>query len=629
MASSTKIINVLKDDSFEEILGIFKITPAEEVIFVLPKSARAFKKEEHFASLQDESKSLNKAVSFLCSDAELNDLAKKYKFDVLLAHSPAPRKSKKQPSDLGSINVVNQIEDFYSEPIHEEDSILTTPAMNILEDSSGEDNFTPALAAISQNGRRLDDVFVPEDEHRHSVKVSGKTEKAVPVDVYKEGFGEYNLDNELSRDMKSVWGSSSVPLVAKVRSSKNLLSKILSPIGKLFSSQGSNLSKESRASLRPAHRTGLIVLSLVAVIILGAVIFISTGKAQVTIKPVSQPLDFRLAIFSSDSISSTSLERLSIPGQLFNIKKTVSQDFPATGHVDVAQKARGTITVYNELPVDQPLVTTTRFESSDKHIFRTLTSIVVPAAKTVGGKIVPSSRDVLLIADKAGKDYNIPAGKFTIPAFKEQGSTEKYEKVYGQSSSPMNGGTSGQSTVATEDDLNKAKEILAIQLASNIKDDLESQMDRLNILNANQVMIESPVSKGLKDSSAVTFTVSLSGSLKTIGFKDSDLITLVAQYVDSQKGMKTIPEKITINYDNPHWDEAKNGLSFNIHVTGPGYAKIDRQKISSDLLGKNDTEMRAYLGQISGVSSAQVSLSPFWVRSIPKDGNKVEIIIDY
>ena len=44
--ASTKIINVLKDDSFDEIIDLFKATPAEEVIFVLPKSAKAFNKPD-------------------------------------------------------------------------------------------------------------------------------------------------------------------------------------------------------------------------------------------------------------------------------------------------------------------------------------------------------------------------------------------------------------------------------------------------------------------------------------------------------------------------------------------------------------------------------------------------------
>ena len=65
--SSTKIINVLKDDSFQEILDLFKAAPAEEVIFVLPKRSKAFQKEDHFTALQSEAKNLSKTVSFLCS----------------------------------------------------------------------------------------------------------------------------------------------------------------------------------------------------------------------------------------------------------------------------------------------------------------------------------------------------------------------------------------------------------------------------------------------------------------------------------------------------------------------------------------------------------------------------------
>ena len=80
---ATKIINVLKDDRFEEILDILKGADASEIIFVLPKKARAFKSEAQFAALEEEIKNSGKSVAFLCSDPEINGLAKKYNFEVL------------------------------------------------------------------------------------------------------------------------------------------------------------------------------------------------------------------------------------------------------------------------------------------------------------------------------------------------------------------------------------------------------------------------------------------------------------------------------------------------------------------------------------------------------------------
>lgn len=596
--SSTKIINVLKDDSFQEILDLFKDTPAEEVIFVLPKSARAFKKEEHFSALRDQSRSLGKAVSFLCSNPEVNDFAKKYKFDILLAHSTAPRKkansSRPTTNEKGSISIVNQIEDFYAEPATSDDSISTVQTNEDVEDDLDIEDST--------DGRRLDDVFVPEVENKHNVKVSGGREKSVDIEVNQEDFDHEPIGYNVSQGLKSGWG-----FMPKLVSVKDRINR----------------------SRRPAHRIGLIVMSCMAVIVLGAVVFITTGKAEIVIKPNSQPLDFKLTVFASDNISEISLIGMSVPGQLFNIQKTVSQDFTATGHVDVAQKARGAITVYNELSVDQPLVVTTRFESADNHIFHTLTSIVVPAGKTVSGKFVPGSKEVQIIADKAGSEYNVPAGQFTIPAFKEQGATEKYQKVYGKSTAPILNGTSGQSTVVTETDLNTAKETLTTQLSASIQDELKAQIDGLKVINDNQILVGNPVSTSPADAKTSTFKVTLSGSLKTIGFRESDLNTLITQYVETQKDMIVIPEKLTLTYQDINWDESKKGLTFTVHVAGPSYTKVDQVKIIGDLLGKNSNDMKVYLGAISGISSANVSLSPFWVRSIPKNQDRVRIDVSY
>ena len=606
--SSTKIINVLKDDSFSEILDIFKATPADEVIFVLPKSAKAFKKEEHFANLRAEAKGLGKAVSFLSSSPELNEMAKKHKFDVLLARSPVPRKKS------NSINVVNQIEDFYAEPANTKESISIARA--VAEDELDLDETpTEEYIPVAASARRLDDVFVPDKDEAHEVKVSGKSEKAQPVMVHKN-----DVDAEPMEDIERVWNSQPEIKTAAAQSSwTNWLRK----------SPAKKSSARSVRPSRPTHRTGIIALACVAIVVLGVVVFITTGKAQVTIVPVSDPLDARLTVFASDTIPAINPTSEAIPGQVFNIQKSVSQDFPATGHVDVAQKARGSITVYNELSSTQQLIATTRFESADHHIFHTLTSVVVPAAKTTNGKLIPSSIQVQIIADKPGADYNVPVGLFTIPAFKEKGDTEKFAKVYGQTDAPIHSGTSGQAAVVTDADLATGKQALSTQLSKNIENELKAQVAGLKILDDSSVVINQPTSTNPADSGASTFTLNLSGSLKTVGFKESDLNTLIAQYVDTHNNQTILPEKLTLAYENVHWDDARGGLAFTVHVTGPAYEKVDKTKIASDLMGKNDTQIKDYLAGISAISSAHVSLSPFWVRSVPKSQDRITVDLSY
>ena len=83
--SSTKIINVLRTDGFDEILDIFSKASAEEVIFVLPKRGKAFNREEHFAILNNQAQQQGKTVSLLSANPDINSLGLKYGFQLLSA----------------------------------------------------------------------------------------------------------------------------------------------------------------------------------------------------------------------------------------------------------------------------------------------------------------------------------------------------------------------------------------------------------------------------------------------------------------------------------------------------------------------------------------------------------------
>ena len=91
---STKIINVLRDDTLKEILEVFRSTPAEEVIFVLPTKAKSLKDIASFSVLKEEAKNLEKKVSFLCSDQNLNNLATDHGFSILVAKESSSRPPK-------------------------------------------------------------------------------------------------------------------------------------------------------------------------------------------------------------------------------------------------------------------------------------------------------------------------------------------------------------------------------------------------------------------------------------------------------------------------------------------------------------------------------------------------------
>ena len=610
--ASTKIINVLKDDKFEEILDLFKNTAAKEVIFVLPKTSKAFKNEEHFIILDNEAKKSDKKISLLCSSPDTNKLAKKYKFDVLLA---------KSGDEKPLITAVNQ---FDSEKDDEEKEEDTEKSETEQEDKNQEDNDrAKSEEVLKPAGRMYDDndefQVMTVSKMRRSlegiVKQGGKPlkinppkERPVSLSVKKKPAHEYQSVD----DIKNVW--------------KDQNERIRVPSESIWT----GINNRTRKSLRNFPRKSLIGLGVISVVLLGTIIYISAGNAKIDIMPKKQPLDIQLKVSASDKFSFVDAGLNKIPGQLFSVEKNAAQTFQTTGEKEVAQKARGTITVFNEYgTTPQVLIATTRFQTPDGLIFRTLKSITVPGTKVENGKIIPGSISVEVVADKPGQSYNIPADKFGIPAFNERGNAGRYEKIYGKSDETMRGGAIGKAKVVTDTDFNAAKQTLSNQVTKDIQDSLKAQTSGLKVLNASAIKLKEPESTAKVDEAANEFMMAVSAAIKTVGFKEDDLKGLIRQYIDKTKNLTAIPEKLSTSYDNIILDETTGILTFTVNIKGNGYAKVDADKIKTDLAGKNETEIKSYFKEAAGVDTAKVVLSPFWVKRIPQDKERTKLQINY
>ena len=600
--ASTKIINVLKDDKFEEILDLFRNASAKEVIFVLPKTSRAFKNEEHFIILENEAGKLGKKVSLLCSSPDINKLAKKYQLDVLLAkndEAEVREKIKEDPEETEGQPAPKFSPAMYQEDNDRAKSEEVLRPVGRMYDENDEYQ----VVTISKTKRGLEGIV---KQGGIPLKIVTDRERPVALDVKKKPV--YQPIDEI----KNVW--------------KEQSERVRTPNESIWT----GINNRTKKSFRNFPRKSLVGLGVISVVLLGVIIYMSTGSAKIDITPKKQPLDIQLKVSSSDKFSSVDAGLNRIPGQLFNVEKNATQTFPTTGEKEVAQKARGKITVFNEYgTTPQVLIATTRFQTSDGLIFRTLKNIIVPGTKVENGKIIPGSISVEVIADKPGQSYNIPANKFSIPAFNERGDAGRYEKIYGRSDEAMKGGAIGKASVVTEIDFNTAKQTLSDQVTKDVGDSLKTQTSGLKVVNSSAIKLKEPESTAKIDEAADSFMMAVSGAIKTVGFKEDDLKGLIKQYVDKTQNLTAIPEKLTLSYDNIIFDENSNTLSFTVNIKGNGYAKIDSEKIKTDLSGKNEAGIKDYFKTAVGVDTVKVVLSPFWVKKIPQDKERTKLSIQY
>lgn len=361
----------------------------------------------------------------------------------------------------------------------------------------------------------------------------------------------------------------------------------------------------------------------IALVVLVMAIFSLRTSATLTYIPKSVAMNFTKDVYTAHKSAENQL--------LFSVIKLSGekgQAAPASGETKVSRKAQGTIVVYNQNTQSQKLVKTTRFQTTDGKVYRVGTDIVVPGQKTVDGKSVPGSLEVVVVADQPGETYNIPLSDFTLPGLKGD---PKFSTVYARSKTSMTGGFIGTEKAVSPADGAKAKESLEVVLRAELLNQANAQVPADYILFPNLVSI---VYEDLPQSNQTNSgaTINERGNFYGVMFKKKDLISFLAQ----KKAVADTGVPIDISdlssldlsfIVQPQGD-LLNAEQISFQVTGGVVAAfiVDEEALKQDLSGIKRNEEEVVLKKYPGIVSANAVLRPFWNNSFPTDASKIKIV---
>ncbi|PIQ92415.1 MAG: hypothetical protein COV69_02680 [Parcubacteria group bacterium CG11_big_fil_rev_8_21_14_0_20_39_14] len=355
--------------------------------------------------------------------------------------------------------------------------------------------------------------------------------------------------------------------------------------------------------------------------------FLSLPKARVEITPKINTISFDLAIKLDKEISELDLSQKKIPAQLIRIEREVQNLFLSSGKKLKESKAGGTITVYNNYNSSpQPLVATTRFISENGKLFRTTSTITVPGAGVSGGKTIPSTCDVKVIAAETGEDYNIGPSTFSIPGF---AGTPKYTGFYGKSVAPMSGGFRGEVKFATKDDVEEAKKSLEEQLSVLDREISSKIPQNLKLVEgASELKFEELSSPKAGDENE-KFEISIRGIISALVFNEGDVKKLIEEDIANKivVDKKSLPKTQKISYSVKSINLKDGKADFSIKVDEGIVWAVDIESIRKNLISKNIPEVKEYLSSLVSIENAKVTLWPFWVKEFPSDSDKIEVEI--
>jgi len=454
--------------------------------------------------------------------------------------------------------------------------------------------------------RKVKDIFLPHELNNYSSDKKQIETSEVPIRFIDKSEGERKIEDTKEEE--------SITVIAPVLKEK--------------------LTKKEKVVDKKFKILLGIFFSLVAFYYLG---FVLLAKAEVNITTKKMEMPFSGTVLVDRNVFATSFNQAVIPGNLFVFKADETQEFSSTGQGKDERKAKGIITIYNNYSTSpQILVATTRFETPDNKIFRLDSRIVIPGASTKNGKLIPSTIDVKVTADKPGPEYNIeacnlPDCKFTIPGFE---GTSKFKGFYGISTKAMTGGTAGSVPLITSDDLKNAEEVILQKVMDSIEQDLQNKIPK-------ELKVLPEAKSGIKitnvDSDAKTgdyrekFTVTAEGEVSIIAFNENDVIEYI-QAIQNQDQDKDenyeYCQKPELEYSEFKADFNKGTLRMLINAKQTVCHKLSSDEIKKTIIGKNRKELDEIFENNPGIKEVEVKLWPLWIRKVPNSLKKINVFID-
>lgn len=389
-------------------------------------------------------------------------------------------------------------------------------------------------------------------------------------------------------------------------------------------SAGSDLESKSKKIWK--YLVVVLILIFAGVGIYAAIFILPKTEIKIVTKKFAW--NFNEMIFASINATNINTMGKQIPAMFFSETKNVNLSYSATGKKNVEKKASGEIIVYNSFSSEpQNLVKGTRFETPDGKIFRLENSLIVPGAKVIDAKIVPSNIKAKVVADKAGTDYNIaPVEKFTIPGFKD---SAKYGGFYAKSENAMTGGFVGEVLYPTESDMKTAREKTEAALKENLNVLLLSQIppsfkiiDSGKKFRVTKENISQEVDKDGK------FSVFIEGEMTIAAFKESDVLKLMLMLAKQSLGENFEAKNFEADYGVGQIDSGSGKFSFIFNYKGDFWQPINVEKFKNDILGKKELELKTAVFLMPGVEKTTISFWPFWVKTVPKNINRINVIVD-
>ena len=359
---------------------------------------------------------------------------------------------------------------------------------------------------------------------------------------------------------------------------------------------------------------------LLVVFLVWAIWFAPHATVIISAKTTSMTVSDTVSLNETATTSAKSNVIKSVKKEL---AKEVSVEFSATGKKNVGEKATGVVVFSNSSSSSVTISAGTILKNSG--LSYTLNSSVTVPGATLGwscpGYKCPGSASGSITASEGGAQYNAATGSMSISV----------DDISASLRSATSGGTDKTATVVTASDIESAKSKLSEKKIDGLKEQLLSSFgDSATVITESYVENRSDPSSSVAVDGEATGAVTLKSTItaSALAIDKSELKNFVeAKLKEEISGKKS--QRI---YDNgvskvafSQFSRAHNTQTVRLTTNSKVGPDVKEANVKDQAKGKSYGEVQSAIESIEGVEDVDVKFSPFWVKSVPKDINKINV----
>lgn len=367
-----------------------------------------------------------------------------------------------------------------------------------------------------------------------------------------------------------------------------------------------------------------ILIAAVALILLLAIgAFIATQtltNAEVTIMVNGQDFQksFQATVFSGASYSKDNAQ---IGGRTISGKSSGSQKAVTSGSKKIGDPAKGEITVYNWTNSQKAFTKGTGIITKSGIKF-TLDGDIEVASRSA---TTPGEKNVNAVAVEVGPSGNLQPGQdFNFQEFDELSFSAINKGAFA-------GGAERQTTVVTQEDMDRLQKSLLESTTQKAKEDLKSQMGTETLYDdAIVVKVQKLQFDKKLEEEASLLNLDIEIEANALVFSESELKKLLAEIFapDIGQNLQILPEDIIF----ADTEIARNGDEMEIAAKARAkiVPKFNEDELKEKIKGKSIKDTRATIKGMSEVSEVEVNFKPNIpiVSSIPRNKNKITFKVE-